>query len=79
MLNQSNSILKALYKVREKDTTTNLRDLFAYGAGYGICPRIEGGVGVSCYNAIFNKIGFEFKTSASGKSFDVYTITKITQ
>ncbi len=76
VLNQSNGILKALYALKEANINTNNRDLFGYGAGYGICPQIEGGVGVSCYPAIFAKIGMDFKTVASGKTYDVYTITK---
>jgi hypothetical protein len=76
-VNQSKSLLKELYKVRETDVNTHLHLLFGYGAGYGILPRIEGGVGVSCYPDIFKKIGFDFKTIASGKTFDAYSLTKI--
>lgn len=75
-LNQINEVLKPLYELRDKDPNLELRQLFGYGSGYGILPRIEGGVGVSCYPEIFAKIGFDFKTVASGKTFDVYTITK---
>lgn len=76
VINQSNSILKALYRMKEKHSTVNNRELFGYGSGSGILPRLEGGVGVNCYPKIFDKIGFVFKTTASGKTFDVYTITK---
>jgi hypothetical protein len=75
-VNQSNSFLKAMYEVRERDTTTSLRELFGYGSGYGILPRLEGGVGVSCYPTIFEKIGFKFANTAGGKTFDVHTISK---
>lgn len=75
-INQSNAVLKALYLVKEDNIAINNRELFGYGSGYGILPYFEGGVGVSCYPAIFDKIGFEFKTTASGKTFDVYTATK---
>ncbi len=75
-LNQVNEVLKPLYLLRNKDSNLALRELLGYGSGYGILPRIEGGVGVSCYPEIFSKIGYEFKTAASGKTFDVYTITK---
>jgi len=75
--NQSKSLLKELYKAREKDTNTPLRDLLGYAAGYGVLPSLSGGVGVSCYPEIFNKIGFKFSTTASGKMFDVFSITKI--
>lgn len=75
-INQSNSFLKAMYLVKEKNPKMNNRELFGYGSGYGILPRLEGGVGVSCYPKIFETIGYQFKTTASGKSFDVYTVTK---
>lgn len=76
VLNQANPILKELYLLKDKSPSTDNRELFGYGSGYGSLPSIEGGVGVSCYPSIFDKIGFDFKTIASGKSFDVYTITK---
>lgn len=76
-LNQSNALLKALYTFKEKrGPNANNRDLFGYGSGYGILPYLEGGVGDSCYPAIFAKIGFTFRKISSGKTFDVYSITK---
>lgn len=76
-LNQIKEVLKPLYLIKNDNptNTNNNHELLGYGAGYGILPNIEGGVGVSCYPSIFDKIGFEFKTVASGKSYDVYTIT----
>ena len=75
-INQSNSFLKALYLVKEKHPKAVNHELFGYGSGYGILPYLEGGVGVSCYPRIFEKIGFKFSTTASGKTFDVYSVTK---
>lgn len=77
-LNQIKEVLKPLYLLKDANPTNNNsnHELLGYGAGYGILPSIEGGVGVSCYPSIFDKIGFEFKTVASGKSFDCYSITK---
>jgi hypothetical protein len=75
-LNQINEVLKPLYLKKDKAITKDNRELLGYGAGYGILPSIEGGVGVSCYPAIFKAIGYKFVTQASGKTFDVYTITK---
>ena len=82
-LNQINQVLKPLYAKKDKvikvTTTTQSdlnRSLFGYGSGYGILPSIEGGVGVSCYPSIFEAIGYKFSHQASGKTFDVYTITK---
>jgi len=79
VLNQSNALLKALYMVKEQNINTINRDLFGYGSGYGIKPYFEGGVGVSCYNAIFNKIGFNFNCTASGKRFDVYSVSRVAE
>lgn len=76
-LNQSNEILKAMYLVKEADIKANNRDLLGYGSGYGILPYLEGGVGVSCYPQIFKTIGYKFEGVAHGKTFDVYSITKL--
>ncbi len=77
-LNQINEVLKPLYNYKNtaliNDSTAKNHELLGYGSGYGILPSIEGGVGVSCYPTIFKKIGFDFKTLASGSNFDVYTI-----
>lgn len=77
-LNQINEVLKPLYVIKNNAVPMSQpnRDIFGYGSGYGILPSIEGGVGVSCYPQIFETIGYKFSTQASGKTFDVYTITK---
>lgn len=83
-LNQINEVLKLLYTKKDKaikgivnpDNNTMHREIFGYGIGYGILPSIEGGVGVSCYPRIFESLGYKFQTTASGKTFDAYTITK---
>ena len=79
-LTQVNEILLPLYNYKNtamhNDAKVSNHNLLGYGSGYGILPSIEGGVGVSCYPAIFNKIGMDFNTIASGKTFDVFTITK---
>lgn len=79
VVNQSLPALKALYKVREQDVNSKLSDVFGYGAGYGILPRLEGGVGVSCYPNIFAKCGYKFRQTGSGKMYDSFEITKITE
>lgn len=76
LLNQVNEVLKPLYVAKEKKPTANNHELLGYGSGYGIEPRLEGGVGVNCFPRIFDKVGFKFETVASGSNFDVYTITK---
>lgn len=75
VLNQSLALKKALYLEREKDVNTPLRELFGYGSGYRILPYFEGGVGTSCYPRIFEKIGFTFRQTASGKTFDCFEVT----
>lgn len=76
-INQSREFLKAMYLVKENNITKSCHELFGYGSGYGILPRLEGGVGTSCYPTIFEKIGFKLAKVASGKSYDCYTATKI--
>lgn len=75
-VNQSNEVLKLLYTKKNKAVEANNRELFGYGSGYGLLPYLEGGVGVSCYPKIFESLGYEFRTVASGKTYDVYEITK---
>ena len=75
-VNQSNAFLKLMYAVKENAPTVKNHDLFGYGSGYGILPNLEGGVGTSCYYKIMEKLGYKFNNTASGKTFDVYTITK---
>jgi hypothetical protein len=75
-LNQSNELLKLLYLAKEAQPLCNNHELFGYGSGYGILPSIEGGVGVSCYPRIFEKLGFKWSSTGSGKSFDCYTVQK---
>jgi len=80
VLNQVPQFKKLMCELKNKLSNckkTN-REVFGYGAGYGIIPTFEGGVGVSCYDRIFNSIGYEFKTVSSGKTFDVYRISKVT-
>lgn len=76
-LNQSKGFLKLMYALKDANIETSNHDLFGYGSGYGILPRLEGGVGVSCYPSIFEKLGFKMRTVASGKSYDAYLIEKI--
>lgn len=76
-VNQSPVFLRALYEYKEQHGADKKNhELFGYGSGYGVLPHLEGGVGVSCFPRIMEKIGFDFKNTASGKAFDVYTISK---
>lgn len=76
-LNQIKEVLKPLYIAKDKAIEKSNHEVFGYGSGYGICPSIEGGIGVSCYPDIFSKIGYNFQAIASGKNFDIFIITKI--
>ena len=77
VLNQVPQFKQLLFQLKDKKAKAKNHELFGYGSGYGILPSFEGGVGVSCYDRIFNKIGYKFETITSGKSFDVFKITKI--
>jgi hypothetical protein len=76
-VNQSPAFIAALCAIKEQSPEGSNRDVFSYGAGYGIIPQLEGGVGVSCYPDIFCKIGYKFEEIASGKNFDVFKVSKI--
>ncbi len=76
VVNQVNPILRSLYIAKNKDISAKNRDLIGYGSGYSTLPRLEGGVGVSCYPRIFEAIGYDFETIAGGKSYDVFRIEK---
>ena len=73
-LNQCNYLLHAMYVKKEANHTKENREIFGYGSGYGVRPYFEGGVGVSCYYAIFAAIGYEWKGISHGKTFDVYQV-----
>lgn len=80
VLNQVPQFRKLMFELKNKPSNVNKKncELFGYGSGYGILPNFEGGVGVNCYDRILNTIGYEFKTVSSGKTFDVYKISKVT-
>lgn len=75
VLNQSPEVMKLLYDAAERQPDKKHHDALGYGSGYGILPYFEGGVGVPCFRAIFEKLGYKWEWTASGKNFDVYTIT----
>lgn len=76
-LNQCPAVLKVLYSKKEDNFNTANRDLFGYGSGYGCLPYFESGVGVSCYYKIWESVGYKMEHIASGKTFDVYTVSRI--
>jgi hypothetical protein len=87
-LNQDPAVLKMLYTAAEKAIEEGkapqknntgcytYRDTLGYGSGYSILPYFEGGVGVSCFQSIFEKCGYNFKVGASSRCFDSYSIYK---
>lgn len=60
-LNQSDSVLKALYQVKDANPEKRNHDCLGYGSGYGILPYLEGGVGVGCFADIFKRLGLSVK------------------
>lgn len=77
ILNEVPQFKKLLFELKNKNADKKNHEVFGYGSGYGILPSFEGGVGVSCYNSIFNKIGYKFETVTSSKNFDVFKISKL--
>lgn len=78
ILNQIPAVMYRLYKEknRHKNINKTNHEIFGYGSGYGILPAFEGGVGVNCYPAIFDKIVLKFETVHSSKNTDIFRITK---
>ena len=65
LLNQNETIMKRLYKAKNKKATAKNNDLLGYGSGYGILPSFEGGVGVSCHVRILEKLGYKVTQSGN--------------
>jgi len=75
LLNQNKTILKALYKAKNKKPLAKNNDLLGYGSGYGILPSFEGGVGLSSHIRILENLGY--KVSQSGNNTNtIVTISK---
>lgn len=75
--NQSLSIKKVLYKIKNKAVNKNksIHDALGYGLGYGELPYFESGVGCDCFTRFFKDNGFRVE-EAHGDSFDWYYIEK---
>lgn len=87
-LNQCDSVLKALYTLKENNlragqsdfsksacTGVDNRNICGYGSGYSILPYFEGGVGVSCFWSILKNCGFN-TTGHHTKHSDFYSVVK---
>lgn len=77
-LNQCNELLKLMYveKNRPKNKNKESRHVFGYGSGYAL-PYFQGGVGISCYPRIFEKLGFKFETMRGTNSVDIYKVERL--
>lgn len=71
-LNQCTALMKELYLLKDSNVNASNSDCIGYGAGYGILPYFEGGVGFSCHRNILEKLGFTYEYGSSGKTFDTY-------
>ena len=83
------SIIKILCELKEKALRKNAkidksksactgidnRNAVGYGSGYGVIPRLEGGVGTSCFLRIFETAGYK-TIQHHGRMTNLYIITK---
>lgn len=78
-LNKDNGALKLLYNAFEKGLRDKKQEnktphaILGYGAGYTI-PYFEGGVGYTCHQHIFNKLGAKVNIWQDGKMWDFMQI-----
>lgn len=70
--NQCDSLVALLFKVEKKDPECKVYGYSNSRKGY--FPHLSGGVGTSCYPAIFALVGFEMKKVGSGKMFDSWNV-----
>lgn len=82
-LNQSPSVLKMLYTRKEKarcrigtEPNDPNGNYIAYGAGYGILPYFEGGVGMSSFRNVFEACGFRLDHESHGDAYDFYVFER---
>ena len=77
-LNQDAAVMRELYNLAEQALAVNVkyRDFIGYGSGYNVVPYFEGGVGVSCFWAIFEKMGFVVRSAGSGRAFDCWVLER---
>ncbi len=53
------------------------RDFIHYGAGYGVLPYFEGGVGISSFYGVFEACGFKCTAQHETKHTDYYFFEKV--
>lgn len=56
--------------IYEENTSNNT--LIHYGAGYGVLPYFEGGVGMSSFHGVFEACGFKCTADTGTKTSDFY-------
>ncbi len=85
-LNHSASIKKMLYTAKEKALAENYpkldklesnRNFINYGAGYGVLPYFEGGVGMTSFYGVFEKCGYKCTVSNETKTTNFYHFEKV--
>lgn len=84
-LNNHKPLLKLLWQAKEKYLATHPRtkkgnsdihrEILGYGAGYGLLPRFEGGVGVGSHQRIIEKLGLQWQNVTSTNNTDVFIIS----
>ena len=90
-LNQSRAVLKMLYTAKEKALSEFTAEQIAqtrkhgvesnanfihYGAGYGVLPYFEGGVGMNSFRGVFEACGFKCTADTGTKTSDFYHFEK---
>lgn len=77
--NKSYRMQKILFEMKEKalqkGETGNNHNIIGYGAGYGAMPEFEGGVGMSCFINILQKVGYKYNITYTD-SIDSYFFYK---
>ncbi|MBQ1789284.1 MAG: hypothetical protein II008_03830 [Oscillospiraceae bacterium] len=70
-LNSNPEVMRILYN------HIDAGGIFLYGVHvFAGIPSFQGGVGVSCFSHIFEALGYNWRTLASGRTFDAYEVTK---
>ena len=73
-LNQCDAFKRLLYVTYETKGKEG-KPYGVYFSEYG--AHLEGGVGVNCYTRAFEWLGYDFKSTAWGKTFNAYTVDRL--
>ena len=82
VLSENLSLLSELYARQEeimdewKNDSSIRRERLNYGAGHGVLPYFDGGVGFNCHRHILEKLGFTQISETNGKHFNVYVFQR---